>query len=248
MPSRPGGLFSPAPMPLEYALSLLTRQNRRGSIGSLAIGIALLLLAAGPRPLAAQWRLEGWFGNAFSLNSGLTFKQDGQPDIHVDADWSTRPWRPTWYYSMRIAKWSGNSAWAFEYMHHKLYLDNPPTPEVTRFRITNGVNNLLAERHWRVHGWELGVGAGPMLAVPVSTVRGKDYGRAEGVFGSRYVLSGATMLGTVAHRLKLLPYTYGSLALKATVTPMSVPIAEGHATTTNLAVHLQYGLSFQSKP
>lgn len=235
-------------MPFRPSCSLLTRftlMRSRPGRAWLPLSAAVLLVL--PVSASAQWRVEGWFGNAFSIPTTLTLAQEGQPDIKVDAHWSTRPWRPTWYYSARIAKWSGNSAWAFEYMHHKLYLDNPP-PEVIRFRITNGINNLLVERHWRVSGWELGVGAGPALAVPVSTVRGKSYAKAEGVFHSRYELAGATVLGTVARRLKLLPYTYGAVAIKGTVTPLRVNIAEGHGSLINYALHLQYGLSLQSKP
>jgi hypothetical protein len=202
----------------------------------------LLALLTTPGPVAAQWRLEGWFGQAANLNTPLTLTQEGQPDIEIDADWSTRPWRPTWYYATRVSRWSGNSAWAFEYMHHKLYLDNPP-PEVIRFRITNGVNMLLVERHWRVSGWELGVGAGPTLAVPVSTVRRKDYGKAEGVFGSRYNLSGGTVMATVARRIKLLPHLRGTGAIKLTLTHLDVPIAEGRGRLNNVALHFQYGLS-----
>lgn len=210
--------------------------------------MAALVLLFWPTPAAAQWRLEGWFGTAFNLGTPLNIEQAGQPDIHIDADWSTRPWRPTWYYAMRVAKWSGKSAWAFEYMHHKLYLDNP-TPEVTAFRITNGVNNLLIERHWRLAGWEVGVGGGPAFAVPISRVRGKVYKRGgDGIFKSRYELAGGTIIGTIAHRLKLFPYTYGSLAIKTTLTHLDVNIADGGAHLNNVALHIQYGLSFQSKP
>jgi hypothetical protein len=210
--------------------------------------LTVLALLTFPAVTSAQWRLEGWFGDALNLRTPLVLEQDGQPDIDVDADWSTRPWRPTWYYSARVSRWSGNSGWAFEYMHHKLYLDNPP-PEVIRFRITNGVNNLLVERHWRTGNWEFGVGAGPSFAVPISTVRGKSYGQldSKGVFGSRYELAGGTVMGTVSRRLKLLPYTFGSLAIKATVTHLDVPIAEGRGKLNNVAIHFQYGLSLQSR-
>lgn len=209
--------------------------------------LAAVLGGLATGPLAAQWRAEAWLGNAANANSPLTIHQDGQADIKLTADWSTRPWRPTWYYSARISKWSGSSAWALEYMHHKLYLDNLPEPDVTAFRITNGVNHLLIERLWRTRGWEYGVGAGPLLAVPISTVRGKSYGRSMGVFGSRYELAGGVVGATLARRLKLLPYTYGSLSMKATVGYLDVNIADGDATTMNYAMHFQYGLSLQSK-
>lgn len=212
----------------------------------LLLGLAVLLLAA--TPAAAQWRVELWFGDAWNARTPLTFKQDGQPDIRMTPDWSTRPGRPTWYYSSRIARWSGDRGWAFHYMHHKLYLDNPPLPEVSVFRITNGINMLLAERLWRRKGWEIAVGAGPALTVPFSNVRGKTYGRANGIFGSRYDLGGATVEAGVARRLKLLPYTYGSLTAVVTATKISAKIADGRATTMNYALHLQYGISLQGAP
>lgn len=227
--------------------SLPFRRRNSGPAHLAAVVILALATLTIPGPVSAQWRLEGWFGNALNLPSRLTIEQDGQPEIGIDADWSTRPWRPTWYYSARVARWSGNTGWALEYMHHKLYLDNP-TDEVPRFRITNGVNNLLVERHWRRSGWELGAGAGPSFAVPISTVRGKSYGESKGIFGSRYEFAGGTLYGTVARRVNLLPYTQGSFALKTTLTYLDVPVADGSARLTNLALHFQYGVSFQSTP
>ena len=47
--------------------------------------------------------------------------------------------------------------------------------------------------------------------MPITTIRGKRYGRSDGVFGSRYELDGAVISGNLARRLRLLPYTYGSL-------------------------------------
>ncbi len=212
----------------------------------LVLGFVALLLTT--PPAAAQWRVELWFGDAWNARTPLTFEQDGEADIRITPDWSTRPGRPTWYYSSRIAKWSGDRGWAFHYMHHKLYLDNPPRPEVEAFRITNGVNILLAERLWRRKGWEFAVGAGPALTVPFSNVRGRTYGKANGIFHSRYDLGGATVEAGVARRLKLLPYTYGSLTAKVTATKISAKIADGRATTMNYALHLQYGISLQGAP
>ncbi len=216
----------------------------RGFRGGAAAALALALSAP---PASAQWRLEAWFGDAWNLPTELTVTQAGQPDIHIDADWSTRPWSPTWYYAGRVARWSGSSGWAVEYMHHKIYLDNP-TDEVTHFRVTNGVNNVLAERLWRKGAYELGAGLGPVFVVPISVVRGQRYGKRNGVFGSRYEFGGGTLQGSVGRRLKLLPYTYGSLTAKGTVTYLDLQVADGRAHTMNYALHLQYGLSFQSKP
>ena len=208
----------------------------------------MVALLAIPGVLQAQWRLEGWFGDAWNAGLPLTVEQEGQPELTIDPDWSTRPWRPTWYYAARVSRWSGSTGWGFEYIHHKLYLDNPG-PEVTTFRITNGVNHLLIERLWKVgSGMEVGVGAGPMFAVPISTVRGLSRDHSNGVFGSRYELSGGTLMATAAKSIRLLPHTHGSLAAKLTVTSLDVSIAQGSARTTAVALHLQYGIGFSTAP
>lgn len=207
----------------------------------------LILTALAVAPVAAQWRLEAWLGDAWSLPTRVTFSQFNQPAISVNATWSTRPFEPTWYYSGRVAKWSGDAAWAFEYMHHKTYLDNPP-PGVAFFRVTNGINYLLVERLWRTNGWEYGGGAGAIYAVPVSSVRGLVYDNAHGIFHSQYELAGAVLQVNLGRRIRLLPFAYGSLSLKATGGYLRVHIANGHAITSNFALHLQYGLSLQSRP
>ena len=212
---------------------------------SAAIGAAILVTAGAAR-LGAQWRLEAWLGEAWSVPTPVTFTQFNQPKLRVNGDWSTRPFAPTWYYSGRIARWSGDAAWAFEYMHHKIYLDNPP-PGVQFFRVTNGVNYLLGERLWRKRGWEYGVGAGPLYAVPVSSVRGVVYDNAHGIFHSQYELAGAVVQANLARRLRLLPFTFGTLSLKATAGYLHVHIANGHAVTSNFALHAQYGISLQTK-
>jgi hypothetical protein len=219
--------------------------QRRASPFLALVGTAILVVAW-VAPAGAQWRLEAWLGQAWSVPSPVTFSQINQPAIRVNGDWSTRPFAPTWYYSGRIAKWSGDAAWAFEYMHHKIYLDNPP-PGVQVFQVTNGVNFLLAERLWRKHGWEFGAGAGPLYAVPVSSVRRLVYDNAHGIFHSQYELAGAAVQANLARRLRLLPFTFGSLSVKATGGYLHVHIANGHAVTSNFALHVQYGLSLQSK-
>src|ERR1041384_5575633 len=144
------------------------------------LGCSALLALFGAGPVQAQWRIESWFGMAWNAPTGVTFSQHNEPDISTTGHWSTRPFKPTWYYTGRIARWSGSSAWAFQYLHHKMYLDNPP-PGVAFFRITNGLNFVLGERLWRRRGWEYGVGAGPVYAVPVSSVRGAVYNTATGL-------------------------------------------------------------------
>jgi len=211
--------------------------------------VATLLMAALlPGTVAAQWRLDGWFGDAWSARTPLTFRQDGEPDIRVTPDWSTRPFTPTWYYGARIARMSGARGWGVEFVHHKLYLDNPPEPEVTRFWITNGVNSILAQRILPLGKQELSIAAGPTWGVPRSTVRGKTYSFTLGKEGGRYDFAGWTGQVGVTRRMKIGPHVYGVLGVKGTVSTLDVPIAGGRAATTNLALHVNYGLSLQTTP
>jgi len=205
-----------------------------------------VVLAGFPGRGSAQWRVEAWLGDAWSMPGNITFSQLNQPEISARATWSTEPFEPTWVYAGRVAHWQGDAGWAFEYMHHKIYMDNPPA-EVAYFRVTNGVNFFLAERLWRRSGWEFGVGAGPIFAVPVSSVRGLVYDNAHGPFHSQYELSGPGIQANIGRRLRLLPYTYGSLSLKATAAYLYLHIGDGHAVTTNFALHVQYGVSLQSR-
>jgi len=208
-----------------------------------AAALALLILVT-PH-LGAQWRLESWLGDAWSIPTSVTFSQVNQPDITATGHWSTRPFEPTWYYAGRIARWSGRSAWAFQYVHDKVYLDDPP-PEVKFFRITNGVNFFLGERLWRTSGWEYGLGAGPVMVVPVSSVRGLTYDHAHGILHSTYEFGGGVVQGNLARRIRLLPFVYVDLSLMSTASYLRVRIANGHATLLNFALHAQYGLSLQA--
>ncbi len=209
---------------------------------------ALLVLVLGPVQVGAQWRLDGWFGDAWSARTPLTFRQEGEADIRVTPDWSTRPFTPTWYYGARIARMSGATGWGMEFVHHKLYLDNPPEPLVKRFWVTNGVNIILAQRILPLGKQELSVGVGPTWGVPRSTVRDETYSFTLGKEGGRYDFAGWTGQIGITRRMRLGPHVYGVLGVKGTVSTLDLPIARGRAETTNLALHVNYGLSLQTKP
>jgi hypothetical protein len=218
---------------------------RRGGQVLPLLAVTLLALLV-PRHAEAQWRIDAWLGDAWSAPTNVTFVQAGEPDISATGHWSTQPFAPTWYYGGRISSWKGNSGWGFEYLHHKIYMDNPP-PQVEFFRVTNGVNLFLPERLWRRHGWEFNVGAGPVMVVPVSKVRGLEYDNANGIFDSRYEFGGGAIAAGISRRLRLLPFTFGEVAIQGSAAYVRGRIVNGHATTMNYALHIQYGLSVQTK-
>ncbi len=227
---------------------LVTLSPRRRCTPRRILVVSFVLAAFLPAVGAAQWRLDGWLGDAWSSRTPLIIRQEGEAEIRVTPDWSTRPFTPTWYYGARIARMSGGSGWGVEFVHHKLYLDNPPEPEVTRFWITNGVNIMMAQRILPLGKQELSIAAGPTWGVPRSTVRGETYSFIRGKEGGRYDFAGWTGQVGVTRRMKLGPHVYGVLGVKGTVSTIDLPIARGRAETTSLALHVNYGLSVQTKP
>lgn len=224
-------------------LSPTTRdQSASGTSCRSVLFYAIFMTLASAAPVRAQWRLEASLGDAWSLPTTVTFDQAGLPAISQTGDWSTRPFKPTYYYTGEISHWSGTAGWAFDYTHHKIYLDNP-VAGVQYFRITNGVNFFVGERVWKLGPFDYGVGAGPVMVVPVSSIRGQVYNHAHGIFGSQYEFGGGVLQGSIRRRLRIFSLLSGVLSVKATAAYLQVRINDGHARTVNLAIHAGYGIS-----
>jgi hypothetical protein len=201
---------------------------------------ALLGLVA--RPALAQIEVEGFLGSSFSAPTPLSITQHGQPDLHVTAHWATRPFRPTWYYAGRIALWRGNRGWLLDFTHHKMDMTDRP-PEIQQFEIFNGVNMLTVSRGFR-HGklsWALG--AGPVITFPVNRVRGLALKRGRGFFGG-YFLSGANLMASATRHIPLPLGFLLSVDARASASYMRVPVANGHASVPNVALHLHAGVGY----
>jgi hypothetical protein len=207
--------------------------------------LLLLLLALAGRPTRAlgQIELQAFLGSSVSAPSPLSISQRGQPDLDFTAHWATRPWLDTWYYAGRIGLWQGDRAWLFDFIHHKIYLNNNP-PEVEKFRITNGMNMFVFSRGFRRGKLTYAVGAGPVITYPINRVRGEKLESGRGFLGG-YFLSGGTIVGSVTRRFPLTAGFFLSLDSRVSATYVRVPVADGHASVPNLALHVHAGLGFQ---
>lgn len=204
--------------------------------------VVVFLLAV---PAAAEWRLEGHFGTAWNVPSTLTLRQDGQPELHLDAHWSTQPFRAAPYYAVRLAWWRGNAGWELQQLHHKIYLPEPtPSPEVQHFEVSHGYNLFSLARAWRRQRWTARLGAGVVLARPHSHVRGLE-GPDQGGVVEAYFLTGPALHAGIGARLgeavTLLP------EIRLTAARAHVPIARGDADAPNFALHFQIGLGLRLK-
>lgn len=205
--------------------------------------LLLLGLAGRPTRALAQIELQAFLGSSVSAPSPLSISQRGQPDLDFTAHWATRPWLDTWYYAGRIGLWKGDRGWLFDFIHHKMYLNNNP-PDVQKFRITNGMNMFVLSRGFRRGKLTYAVGAGPVITYPINRVRGEKLESGRGFLGG-YFLSGGTITGSVTRRFPLTAGFFLSLDSRVSATYVRVPVADGHASVPNLALHVHAGLGFQ---
>jgi hypothetical protein len=207
---------------------------------SLALG--LLVLAARPAAVRAQVELQAFFGSSVSLPTPLTITQAGEPDLHFTAHWATRPFLDTWYYGGRIGVWSGNRGWLFDFTHHKIYLTNRPA-EVQRFRITNGMNLFTVGRGFRRGLFSYAIGAGPVITFPINRVRDRRLSGDRGFWGG-YFLSGANLMASATRQFPVAEGVFFSLDGRVSASYVRVPVAGGHASLPNVALHFHAGLGY----
>jgi hypothetical protein len=205
--------------------------------------LLLLGLAGRAAPALAQVELQAFLGSAVSAPTPLSITQQGQPTLDFTAHWATRPWLDTWYYAGRVGLWKANRGWLLDFTHHKIYLTNGPS-EIQKFRITNGMNLFTLSRGFRRGKLTYAIGAGPVITYPVNRVRGQRLESGRGFLGG-YFLSGATVVGSVTRRLPLVSGFFLSLDGRVSMSYVRVPVAGGHASVPNIALHLHAGAGFQ---
>ena len=205
--------------------------------------LLLLCLAGRPARASAQLELQGFLGTSVSAPTPLSITQRGQPGLDFTAHWATRPFLDTWYYAGRIGVWSGDRGWLFDFTHHKIYLSNPPA-EIQKFRITNGINMFTLSRGFRQGRFSYALGVGPVISYPVNTVRGQKLEGGRGFLGG-YFLSGGTLMVSATRRFPIAGGVFLSLDGRVSATYIRVPVANGHASVPNVALHLHAGLGYQ---
>ena len=173
--------------------------------------------------------MELALGAANSLGSTLRLEQDGA-ETRQEADWATRSFEGPLYYAARVSR----GAWALRFVHHKLYLEDPPAV-VESFAVSHGYNLLTLERSFAVAGSEILVGAGLVIAHPESSVRGRTYAGGYHLTGPSAAIGVARRIG-LGGRLALVP------DLRFTLSRAHVPISGGEASVPNAAFHLTVGL------
>lgn len=182
--------------------------------------------------------LEGALGTALNAPTTLVVNQQGFDQISLTADYSTRPFRESPYYQVQVGIWyrKNAKAFVFGFLHHKLYLDNPP-PEIQRFEITFGYNTLYGGHAWRKSNWIISTGAGVLIANPYTEVRGRSQDRRRGFLSLGWYFAGGTVYGAVQRRFPLAGKVFFGMEAKVTGSMAWITVADGNAKVPNIALH-----------
>jgi hypothetical protein len=222
----------------------------RGSINRLvckyAIGsITLLLVHGSCWSQDSGWSFELQGGIPYNIPIPLTIKQDGEATIRLTARYSSEPFVSPGYYNWRLGHWKKGKSWEFEFIHHKLYLDNKP-PEIQEFSISHGYNIAVVNRAFKKSidnfPFILRLGAGVVLAHPEITVRGQALEQDGGLFGWGYYISGPVLNISVAKRIYIVEQWFVNAELKFNPSYARVPVAGGHAIFWNMPITFAFGM------
>ncbi|RAP32150.1 hypothetical protein DID76_01145 [Candidatus Marinamargulisbacteria bacterium SCGC AG-414-C22] len=85
--------------------------------------------------------LQSLWGISESLDSNIQFNRVNQADMSFTTAWEGKSLRDAWYYGLKFEKWTNNSFKGIEWLHHKIYMVDPPS-EIEHFSISDGFNIL----------------------------------------------------------------------------------------------------------
>jgi hypothetical protein len=209
------------------------------------MGIVLTLVALlAAQPALARWTFEAMLGNAASLPTTLAIDLEGEPMREHSAEWETRGFEPPLYYAARIACGDSTRAWAIDFVHHKIYLGNPP-PEVQSYEVSHGCNLLLLSHVFLSRRWHAATGIGAVIAHPENEIGGVPLTGDQGAGG--YVLTGPAIQAVGGYRLPLWNSWFGTVEARITGAHVRVPVANGFSSFQNVAFHVLAGVGWGTR-
>ncbi|WP_210464190.1 hypothetical protein [Rufibacter roseolus] len=208
-----------------------------------SLALSLLFMTGSFQALAQGLSAEVFAGTSWSLPTRLTIRQPDEPDIRFTARYHTRPWTGSPYYAYRV----GYNNWSAELVHHKVYLENPPS-EIERFEVSHGYNLAMVSRVIPSVGSAtlFRVGLGLVIGHPEGRIRGKDINPVKSLLGGGYHISGLCLQAAVGPRLGVAEHWFFRPEAKLTAAWARMPLAGGgSATVPNIALHTLFGFGYR---
>ncbi len=204
--------------------------------------LALLACSAEGRSQSG-WALEIGGTVPFNVPLPLVIRQSGQPNISLDASYSSRPFKIPVCWIWRIGRWSDDTGWELQAIHHKLFLDNG-TREVEEFSISHGLNIVTVNRSWKHEGLIVRAGAGIVLAHPENTVRGRRLQETGGILGMGYYFSGPALALGAGTQFTLPGGFFFGCEGMISGSYSNISVDGGSADVWNVALHANLALGY----
>jgi hypothetical protein len=202
------------------------------------VGVALV----GRQAVAeeARWAFEALVGDAYNFNSRTRLRHEATGRISVDGEYETHGLEGPFHYAWRIARWEDERAWELQLLHHKLYLQDPPSP-IEALSVSHGFNIITVNRAFALGAWRARVGVGPVVTHAEARIGGTSY-------DGPYELAGAAALVGAGRTLALTSHLYLLGEISASfgyieASPDGSPDLE--FSIRNPALHAQIGLGYR---
>ncbi|MDA1352926.1 MAG: hypothetical protein O3A01_00470 [bacterium] len=179
----------------------------------------------------------GAIGGAFNAPTNVQFRQKGEDDVSVFANYSNKSFEDYPYWTMRFENWNANNALEFELIHHKIYLENTPD-EVAYFNVSDGYNMFMLNRARRIGPRIWRVGGGVVIGHAESKVRGQKLDSSEGLGDAGFFVGGPAVQAGVEWRRFTTETLFFSLEQKLTAAYTEFPINDGVVSGFNFAWHI----------
>ena len=75
----------------------------------------------------AHWAFDVLIGDAYNFDSRTRVRHVSVGRVSIDGEFETRGLEGPLHYAWRVARWEDDKAWELQLLHHKLYLQDPPT-------------------------------------------------------------------------------------------------------------------------
>jgi hypothetical protein len=219
---------------------------RRNVVTEAGKQVLVVLLGFIPFVSPAQhvsWEFGLSGGAAYNFHTPLDIIQSGQKPLSLHAHYITEPFKSPFYYTVALAHYKSDRGIALKLTHHKLILENL-IPEIQRFSITDGFNLLTINRIWVMKALDCSIGAGVVITHPESTIRNRPFPENKGILQQGYYLSGPTIEAALRKRYFFADSWFISAEGRATASYVEVPVFDGHARVSNLALHGLFGVGY----